>query len=373
MRTTRITVDYATPTTTPDEPSARLLSCSANNVAFFTRGNRVHYKNLASTSEDVGQLLKLQEAHGNVRCLEINRSKGAGADPDILAVGTSKGYIQLWDVQKKKMTAKWHSKEVTAMAWNGHTLTVGNAKGVIRNYDTRAPPSKMKEQSRKSIRHEAAITTLSWTGDGKFLASGDLSGTVYCWEGGLGPPLQVGEPVQRRKKILQSAKISAVAWCPWKTKVLATGDARGIIRLWNINDQKSSSNALSPGRLETGSVITGIHFSPHCQELLTAHGAQLGIHPPIDLSNPRPSVANALAVHSFPSMGHVFLYRLPIDKPVGDSVLDGTGTKIVYTTPATSKISVCDVWAKRKERKEIKRSPSILSISSVGSSYSLIR
>ena len=77
---------------------------------------------------------------------------------------------------------------------------------------------------------------------------------------------------------------------------------------------------------------------------------------------------NALAVHSFPNMGHVFSFKLPIDKFIGDSVLDGSRTKIVYTSPFTTKISVCDVWAKRKEIKprEIKKSTNMLSIGSAG-------
>lgn len=210
MRNTRITVDYTSPT--PNEVSVRLLGCSVNNFVYFTRGNRVHYKNLnGSANEDIGQLMKLKEAQGNLRALELN----AKFQPDIMAIGTTKGCIQLWDVKAKKMTTSWHTtKEISAMAWNGPILTVGSLKGVIRHYDTRLPHSKIKEQSRKFSRHEGEITTLDWSVDGKYLASGDANGHVLCWENGLGPPMQVGEAVQRRsKKILQSGKISVII-CP---------------------------------------------------------------------------------------------------------------------------------------------------------------
>lgn len=205
LRNTRITVDY-TPVA-PNEPSARLLGCSVNNFVYFARGNRVHYKNInVNANEEIGQLMKLKEVQGNLRALELNTT----SQPDIMAIGTSKGVIQLWDVKAKKMTTSWHTtKEISAMAWNGPLLTIGSLKGVIRNYDTRLPHSKIKEQSRKFCRHEGEITTLDWSVDGKYLASGDANGQVLCWENGLGPPMQVGEAVHRRsKKILQSGKIT---------------------------------------------------------------------------------------------------------------------------------------------------------------------
>ncbi|KDR78274.1 hypothetical protein GALMADRAFT_119293 [Galerina marginata CBS 339.88] len=183
--------------------------------------------------------------------------------------------------------------------------------------------------------------------------------------------MQVGEIVKRRKKIVQSGKISAVSWCPWDPKILATGDAGGILRLWNVND-RPGSNALSPGKLDTASVITGIHFSPHCKEILTAHGPRIGVPVPIDPCNPKPSSENALVVHSFPSLRHVTTFRLSIERGIGDTVLDGTGTKIIFATPSDGKISVSDVWAKQKEVKR-ERQWSMLSLNSRSSSYSLIR
>uniref|UniRef100_A0A8H7XKT1 Uncharacterized protein n=1 Tax=Psilocybe cubensis TaxID=181762 RepID=A0A8H7XKT1_PSICU len=338
MRNTRTTIDY-TPSA-PNQPSARLLGCSVNNFVYFTRGNRVHYKNInVNANEEIGQLMKLKESHGSLRALEVNTT----SQPDVIAIGTSKGCIQLWDVKAKKMTASWHSsKEISAMAWNGPILTIGSLKGVIRNYDTRLPHSKIKEQSRKFCRHEGEITTLHWSVDGKYLASGDAIGQVLCWENGLGPPMQVGESVHRRsKKIQQSGKISSVAWCPWQPKVLATGDIRGILRIWNVSENKNS-NAL-PSKLDVKSVMTGIHFSPQCKEVLTTQGPPIGEPMPMDFNNLKPWFENCLAVHSFPSFSTVTTMRLSIDKPIGYSVLDGTGTRLVYQTPSDGKINVCEV------------------------------
>jgi cell division cycle protein 20 (cofactor of APC complex) len=158
-----------------------------------------------SGAEDIGQLCKLQEDRGDLRVIEC-----AGIDiPHTVALGTSLGYVQIWDVKVKKMVMSWSTKGVSVMKWSGPALTVGGLKGTIRHYDTRVEPkSKMKDQAPKLTRHQARITSLAWNINGKILASGDESGTVYCWEQGRKVPLDVGEFVQRRKKIQHSGTVS---------------------------------------------------------------------------------------------------------------------------------------------------------------------
>lgn len=108
------------------------------------------------------------------------------------------------------------------MRWNGATLTVGGLKGTIRHYDTRiAPTVKMKEQSRKVTRHQARITSLDWNVEGTLLASGDESGIVYCWDSRQKVPLDVGEFVQRRKKMQHEGcvRVSVCCFvCGWKSR-----------------------------------------------------------------------------------------------------------------------------------------------------------
>lgn len=213
LRNTKITVDYSGPTEVTSSSAAvgsvapHLLSCSSANVLFFCRGNRVHFRNIGTGSgaEDIGQLCKLQEDRGDLRVIEC-----AGSDmPHIVALGTTKGFVQIWDVKAKKMAMSWSTKGVSVMRWNSAVLTVGGLKGTIRHYDTRVEPkSKMKDLAPKLTRHQARITSLAWNISGKILASGDESGTVYCWEQGKKVPLDVGEFVQRRKKMQHSSAVS---------------------------------------------------------------------------------------------------------------------------------------------------------------------
>lgn len=218
LRNTKVTIDFSSPLV-DTVAGFSLLSCSSQNVLFFSRGNRVHFKNL-TTSEEVGQLCKLQDSHGDLRMIECS-----GTDQsDVVALGTSKGLVQIWDVKAKKMTASWSTKGVSAMRWNGAVLTIGGLKGTIRHYDTRINPTpKMKEQARKVTRHQARITSLAWNIDGNILASGDETGIIYCWDPRQKIPLDVGDFVQRRKK-MQHLGIATVRFClPYLALIVADG------------------------------------------------------------------------------------------------------------------------------------------------------
>ena len=158
-----------------------------------------------------------------------------------------------------------------------------------------------------------------------------------------------------------SSNFQAVTWCPWQPKMLATGDTAGIIRLWNI-DASAPSNVTVPGKIELDSPVTGLHFSPHCKELLSTHGTS---EAPADQSAsnvwPRTSVSNSIAVHSYPSLRQVATLDVA-EKRLGVSVLNAHGTKIILSIPDDCKLNVCDVWSKRKE---IKKQPSFMDSSTI--------
>ncbi|GAW06757.1 WD40 repeat-like protein [Lentinula edodes] len=392
LRDTKISIDFSVPppppnpvTTTTETaaesslPASLPLTCSSKSVVYFTRGNRVHFKNM-QTNEDIGQLFKLADKDGNLHLLQC----GGPQNSDSLAIATTKGIIQLWDVRSKKMTVSWSTKGVGAMQFNGSVLTVGGLKGTLRFYDTRIAMSttatsntatakatlKMKSDPRKLNRHQSRITALAWNEPGKLLASGDESGAVYCWDNREKVPLDVGEFVQRRKKIQHSAPVTVVNWCPWQPKLLGTGDADGILRLWDIDTSDSRSNALNPGKLELGSRINGLHFSPHCKEMITVHGAKPGSPSPPDVDSDSETAStlslslsaqihnssrgydtsNSIVAHSFPTLRHIHTLHAA-NKVIGGSVMNANFTKAIVAVPEENKLKVYDVWGKLSLRR----------------------
>ena len=213
LHTNKFSIDFTLPAADP--PLGALpLSWSQQGILLFSRGNRVHYKNIA-TGEDVGQLCKLRESWGDLGLIEC----GGKDQSNVVAIGTRKGYVLIWDLASKKITKSWSTKGVESMKWNGPVLTVGGPKGSIKQYDTRIKEtSKMKEQAMRVTRHQTRISRLAWNVDGKYLASGDESGVVLCWDARQKVPLDVGEFVQRRKKIQHTGAITVrgmpLLFCP---------------------------------------------------------------------------------------------------------------------------------------------------------------
>lgn len=111
------------------------------------------------------------------------------------------------------------------------------------------------------------------------------------------------------------------------------------MRLWNINPNDPSSNAAHPGKLDTGASVAGIHFSEQCMEILTTHGEATGANE---------TMANSVSVHTA-SLRHVTTLKSPSNKPIGDSVLNSTKMKVIFTVPSEGKINIYDTWGKRKE------------------------
>ncbi|ESK93289.1 cell division control protein [Moniliophthora roreri MCA 2997] len=355
LAATKTLIDFSLPTDF-DAEFYLPVACSLSNVLFFTRGNRVHFKNLQlQTSEDITQLFRLQEKHGDVRNIEC----GGIEQSNKIALSTSTGYILLWDIAEKKQIMSWHT-DAGAMAWNGQILTIGEVKGTVRFFDTRiSPTKKMKGEARRLIRHQSRITRMKWNDNKKFLATADDSGTVHCWDDRQRTPLDVGEFVQRRKKIQHDSAVTALAWCPWQPKFLGTGDANGIVRLWNIDPNDNRSSALTHHTVHTGARVNGLHFSSYCKEMITIHGKA---NPnPAWTSNPLvesfPScTTNSIVAHTFPNPRHIKTLAVS-DKVVAGSVMNANGTKVITAVPEEGKIKLWDVWAKPPP---LKRQPSLM-------------
>ncbi|KAK7055537.1 WD-repeats-region domain-containing protein [Favolaschia claudopus] len=342
----RLSIDFCLPSAESSSGSTALPLCYFDGNLFFGRANnRVHVRNMASgdtsSSSTSAQLCKLQEAHGDLGCLAAG-----GIQNDRLALSTSKGFIQIWDTNTKKMVSQWSTNGVASMVWNGNVLTTGGLKGAIRQYDTRIQPAaKMKEQAAKATNHRGRVSVLSWNSEGRLLASGDQHGAVWTWDSRALVPLDVGDFSQRRKKIQHSQAISALGWCPWQPKLLATGDIQGVVRFWNVEPANPNSNATQPTKIEFGSKVVGLTFSPNYKELLTTLGPPSNVPDNTRLSVlPGSTTCNALVSHTFPSLRPITSISVSEEEVCG-SVLNTATTahKIVVAVPGEAALKVYDV------------------------------
>nr|XP_009942076.1 PREDICTED: cell division cycle protein 20 homolog B [Opisthocomus hoazin] len=179
-----------------------------------------------------------------------------------LAIGTSDGEVQLWDIETKKMLRNMfgHLSVVGTLSWNHYILSSGSRLGSIHHHDVRVAQHRVGTL----CQNKQSICSLKWSLTNQLLASGSSDGILNIWPSDPGVKLQ-SQPL---KTIPHPSAVKAVNWCPWHSKVLATGGGMkdGILRVWDINREKIIQSAA------TDSQICSLVWLPKTSELMTGQG-----------------------------------------------------------------------------------------------------
>ncbi|NXJ57202.1 CD20B protein, partial [Spizaetus tyrannus] len=179
-----------------------------------------------------------------------------------LAIGTSDGEVQLWDIETKKRLRNMfgHLSVVGALSWSHYILSSGSRLGSIHHHDVRVAQHHVGTL----CQNKQSICSLKWSLSNQLLASGSSDGILNIWPSDPGAKLQ-SQPL---KTIPHSSAVKAMNWCPWQSKVLATGGGMkdGILRVWDINREKIIQSAA------TDSQICSLLWLPKTSELMTGQG-----------------------------------------------------------------------------------------------------
>ena len=146
---------------------------------------------------------------------------------NVLAVGTGKHLVELWDVQKQVCLRQMHSHRarVGSLSWNGHLLSSGSRSGEVHNHDVRVAQHHVA-----TLRgHTQEVCGLKWSVDARYLASGANDNLVAVWDASMvaashasaSSPQQYSQPLHTLRE--HGAAVKALAWCPWQHNLLATG------------------------------------------------------------------------------------------------------------------------------------------------------
>ncbi|XP_012510718.1 PREDICTED: cell division cycle protein 20 homolog B [Propithecus coquereli] len=179
-----------------------------------------------------------------------------------LAVGTSEGEVQLWDVVTKKRLRNMlgHLSVVGALSWNHCILSSGSRLGRVYHHDVRVSQHRVG-----TLCHKQAVCSLKWSPDGRLLSSGCSDGLLTVWAHDPGASAQ-GQPL---KVIPQPTAVKAMDWCPWQSAVLAVGGGMkdGCLRILDLNAGKSIQTP------STNSQICSLIWLPKTKEIATGQGA----------------------------------------------------------------------------------------------------
>lgn len=181
-----------------------------------------------------------------------------GQDGDDLVFGNSRGRVELWDMRRalRVRQMKGHHSVVGTILKNSSIITSGSRSGKIVHHDVRQQYSMVD----KFTAHELDVCCLKWSPDNKYLASAGNDGCIKIWALGYG-----NRPIM---KMNHGKQARTIAWCPWKSNVLASGG--GIIdryiKLWNTYSGKCTRS------IDTKSQVTSILFSENNKEMISSHG-----------------------------------------------------------------------------------------------------
>jgi WD40 repeat protein len=116
-----------------------------------------------------------------------------------------------------------HDAQVTSVAWSadGRQLASGSSDGTVIVWDLETDlPAHTLEG------HTGEVTSVTWSADGQRLASGSSDETVIAWD------LESEKPVEPRLEGHQSG-VSSVAWSE-DGQWLASGSADGTVIVWDL-------------------------------------------------------------------------------------------------------------------------------------------
>ncbi|XP_042546655.1 cell division cycle protein 20 homolog B [Dipodomys spectabilis] len=179
-----------------------------------------------------------------------------------LAVGTSEGEVQLWDIVTKKRLRNMHGhlSVVGALSWNHCTLSSGSRLGRVYHHDVRVAQHRVG-----TLLHKHAVCALKWSPHGRLLASGCSDGLLTIWPHHPG----AGTQTQPLTVIPQLTAVKAVDWCPWQSEILAIGGGMkdGCLHILDI---KTGTSIKTPS---TNSQICSLIWLPETKAIATGQGS----------------------------------------------------------------------------------------------------
>jgi len=183
---------------------------------------------------------------------------------NLLAVGSSKGLIKIWDYPSCKQitSARPHKKRIGTISWSPDSLilTTGSRDKTILYLDVRVKYT-LSSIVNRSIGHKQEVCGVRWSPDGQYVSSGGNDNKVLIWSKSRldNPCLRFGE---------HKAAVKGLAWSNYQNGLLATGGGTTdkSIKLWDITTGENK------GGVDTGSQVCNMTWGTNADELVTTHG-----------------------------------------------------------------------------------------------------
>jgi len=170
-----------------------------------------------------------------LRCGDPVRSTAWSPTRHLLAASCENNII-IWDVatgQPMGEPLQGHTEVVTSLSWSpdGHFLASGSFDDtvVIWNWETGQQQTcqPLREYTRRGV------NAVSWSPDGRFLASGIFEGTIIIRDAKTG--LLVCEPLRGH-----TSSVDSLSWHPTNRRHVASGSRDGKVMIWDAETGRRS-------------------------------------------------------------------------------------------------------------------------------------
>ncbi|NCS39929.1 MAG: hypothetical protein GPJ20_13705 [Microcystis aeruginosa BS13-10] len=186
-------------------------------------------------------------------------------DGKTLATGSSDKTIKLWNVEtgQEIRTLSGHNDSVDSVSFSsdGKTLATGSSDRTIKLWDVETGQEiklwdvETGQEIRTLTGHNHYVNSVSFSPDGKTLATGSEDKTIKLWN------VETGKEIGTLKG--HNETVNSVSFSP-DGKTLATGSYDKTIKLWNVETGKEIRTLSG----HDGSVYT-VSFSPDGKTLAT--------------------------------------------------------------------------------------------------------
>ena len=230
----------------------------------FSQGGKGEFIQALQALQEQGEDLSHLGQNIN-QLMQQNQPRSVAYHPKktLIAVGTERGHIELWDTEKQARTTtlRGHTNTVNSLAFSndGQMLASGSSDHSIRLWG-------LSGNSRNSVLlskgHNGAIYSVAFANDGNTLASASSDNTIKIWN------------IQQQKldATLQghTSRVTSVAFAN-DDKTLASASYDNTIKIWNIDTQQNRSLPRPPvPSISPAHSINHIAISPDSKTLASA-------------------------------------------------------------------------------------------------------
>ena len=139
--------------------------------------------------------------------------------------------VQVWEATTGHGVFSYnkHYDWVTSVAWSkdGQFIASGSSDKTARVWDANlSQHNSLLHKSLTYTGHSGEVTTVAWSSDGQFIASGSADRTVQVWDAATGDHIFTCKG--------HVDKVTTVAWSP-DGQFIASGSADGVVQVWKAS------------------------------------------------------------------------------------------------------------------------------------------